>query len=323
MNVSTAISLLLTGLVLYILTKTVNLNQVGALIHLFPFHLFVLICILSLIVFLLKAGVFYVLMNALIKEVSFWQMFKVYSASQAVSLIPAGEFFQLFFLKKETGKKVSTLLTIAVIRGFCEVFIASIVTCLGVFWYNMSSLYLPACMLFTVLLLLAILFLISPFDRIARKPNLHSKAMALFKTLAVARKYSFDLLEECHGKSLLEIVLLVLASNTIGGFIVVYVSQFYQIDFSVLAGSFIYSINSIIQGLTTFGGIGVTEGGLAGLLVIFNIDLTDSVTIVLLFRLATLVFPVILGLIILILFYREVFSPSFLSAHKKLQQKES
>ncbi len=68
---------------------------------------------------------------------------------------------------------------------------------------------------------------------------------------------------------------------------------------------YIYAMSVIIGAVSGIvpGGIGFTEGGLTGLLVIMHISFQKAVPVVLIFRLINLVFYILIGIVFLLLFY--------------------
>jgi len=74
----------------------------------------------------------------------------------------------------------------------------------------------------------------------------------------------------------------------------------FEIDLSLPSVILIFTVSSIIGGLSMLpGGIGLTEGGMVGLLLLEGIDYTSAVSVVIMVRIVTLWYSVILGLIVL------------------------
>ncbi len=74
----------------------------------------------------------------------------------------------------------------------------------------------------------------------------------------------------------------------------------FNIDLELPTIILIFAVSSIIGGLSMLpGGIGLTEGGMVGLLLLEGIDYTSAISVVLLVRIVTLWFSVTIGLIVL------------------------
>jgi len=74
----------------------------------------------------------------------------------------------------------------------------------------------------------------------------------------------------------------------------------FNIDLNLPTVILIFAVSSIIGGLSMLpGGIGLTEGGMIGLLLLEGIDYTSAISVVLLVRIVTLWFSVAIGLIVL------------------------
>jgi len=74
----------------------------------------------------------------------------------------------------------------------------------------------------------------------------------------------------------------------------------FNIDLNLPTIILIFAVSSIIGGLSMLpGGIGLTEGGMVGLLLLEGIDYTSAISVVLLVRIVTLWFSVAIGLIVL------------------------
>ncbi len=94
-------------------------------------------------------------------------------------------------------------------------------------------------------------------------------------------------------------------THLIGGFLVFIIAHFYGADIDFFRSVFIYVSSIVIQGVASIspGGLGVTEGGMTGILLLSNVDISKALAIVLLFRVVTLLYSVILGLVFLTVFY--------------------
>jgi uncharacterized protein (TIRG00374 family) len=96
----------------------------------------------------------------------------------------------------------------------------------------------------------------------------------------------------------------------------VIITRHYGIQFDLLKGIFLFSASIALTALAPFspGGLGVTEGGLASILYLLNVPLETALAIIFVFRMTTLAYSVLLGLVCLAVFYGGQLKDKFMHA---------
>jgi uncharacterized protein (TIRG00374 family) len=104
---------------------------------------------------------------------------------------------------------------------------------------------------------------------------------------------------------LLELIGITLLAHLLGGVLLWLIFNGMSIQIGLPASVFIYSTSIVISGIGAVipGGLGITEGGLFGVMSLFGIPPSLSVAVVLLFRVSTLLFSITVGAIFFATFY--------------------
>ncbi len=113
----------------------------------------------------------------------------------------------------------------------------------------------------------------------------------LFPSLTFTRSIAISLISHILGGVLLFIIVASLGKGI----------NIFQSIYTYALGVVVSSIGSISP-----GGLGFTEGAMTAALVFFGVGFTEAVIVVILYRVVTLVFNILLGLIFLTTFYRSI-----------------
>ena len=294
-----ALSAFLLGVLIYIVSRSINSDQLWFLIFRFPKKQLLILCLISSLVTVLKAWRFLTLLLTSDIEISFWEALRIYAAGGAITPIPGGEAVRGILIKKETGTKISYTVGPIISQAYLEIISAAILTLIGSLIFRV--LRIPATII--LILLLGLAFILSRQDIFNFIFEHLKKFKSLKKKLMPAQKHIEQLIFD-EQKNLVKVFLVSIITHLIGGLLIVIISNAYNIEINFLESFFIYSASIIIQGLSISpGGIGFTEGGIIGLLLIFKVNFHQALAITLIFRAVTLFFYILVGILFLVIFY--------------------
>jgi len=224
--------------------------------------------------------------------------FLIYFAGFALSVSPgkSGEILKSILLKNKFNIKRTTSVSIIFVERFYDIVGALIVTLVGIVYLGIE--FLPAIIIASILVAF---ILFSVYSKTSF--NLLIKLINKFKFL---KKFSFaignsrDVIKESSTIKIgLVSSLLTIIYRLIEAIAVYFILLGFGIDvipYFALAAA--YSASIILGAVTMIpGGLGVTEGSLAGLLSLQNIEIGTALTLSIIIRLFTTWFAVIVGLI--------------------------
>lgn len=296
-------------LILFALSHAVNINDLTREISRFPKERLIYLCILSIIISLLKSWRFFLLLRKNDINVGFWQVCKVYIAGQATSSIPGGEVFRTVILKKETGADTKETSGPVVMQALIVFLSSAIIAIVGSLIYGIL---LNIALIALVIVLLSIYLiwnqkiLFKVFGKIGKVKKLKKPA----QTLKAAHKgVRSNMLHKGSDHKPGGIFILSIAigivSNIIGGLMIYIIVSAYSLPINFVQSIYIYAMSIIIGAVSGIvpGGIGLAEGGIAGVFVLMKVAFEEAFASVLIFRFINLVFYIFFGAVFLLLFY--------------------
>jgi len=305
--------ILVLGLIIFLAVHSINISQVIDLLSDFPKPLILLLCFLSLIISTLKAWRFSILLRKNNISIPIWRMAKVYIAGQATTPLPGGEALRAFLLEKEIGAKPKDTSAAIVVQAFLIFVSSSIVAIIGSFLYHTL---INVAVVTLIALSIAFYFFINEswikvvVTGMKKVPFLRTHSEKIARIHEDIRQ---SMVHNGKGKlpsiAFLKSLALGIASNFVGGIMILILTHAFGIDMPFLQAVYVYALSviiSVISGVVP-GGIGFTEGGMTGLLVYMRIPLSKAVAIVLLYRLVNLVFYILIGMLFFLLFYAKAF----------------
>ena len=301
------IGCILLVIVGFIISRTLTLAEIQNAFAKFSVMVLIGSLFFSLAIILSKNLRFYFLIKKSDINIGFWQSCKIFFASQAASLLPGSEFVRGALLKTESGEEAIKSSGPVLAQALTEISSGMIIVLMGSFFY--PSLRLVSAVMF-FLLLVIILYIFFPI--------ITQKTLNFLKYLNKGGKYIENLINsenEVRNIMLgplkkpdvyvLKILAFGIASQIIGGLFIFFIAAQLHEYLNFLQAIFIYSVAVTIQGIIGIipGGLGVTEGGMLGLLSSWGLPNSTSILLVIIFRIWTLLFPVLIGVIFLIIFY--------------------
>ncbi len=270
--------------------------------------------LLSLGMSLLQAWRFYLMAQKVHLNVTFWQATKAFLAGQATTVLPAGEVMRGMLLRWESKGDPITVSAPVISHGFVEVVSAAMVMAVGSISYQLF--YREAILVF-ILLGIFWMFLVS--DRwtkwlstfLGRWQKTKFLGSMLVQVQDETRQTLLTPEKRIYGFTWKVLGLAALV-HVIGGLLVFILARAVGAPLPILFCLLVYAATVVIQGVLAIipGGLGVTEGGMVGLLRVWGMAWTPTLLLILLFRIATLLFPVLLGVLCCMIFYAKyLFKP--------------
>lgn len=300
-------SLILLIVLLFVVSHTVNPQQLWQALISFPPHQIVLLLALSTLIFLLKAWRFALLLKNKNILLSRWESIRVYVAGLATSPLPAGEATRGILIHHETGTEVSKTAGSIVTQAYLELFTSALIALAGSIFFEILE--IPTELAFAILLIIGLLLSSRRLSEFIFKILPDKKfILKLSRKFRLIQKDVRDNLldDDTHlpDKVFTSSLGISVVSNIIGGVLVMLIANNFGVNLNVIESIFIYSTAMLIQGFSISpGGLGFTEGGMAGLLLLFRVDFTTAVSIVIVFRIVTFIYSTLLGVIFLTVFY--------------------
>ncbi|GIW63557.1 MAG: TIGR00374 family protein [Patescibacteria group bacterium] len=274
----------------------------------FNWMLIIILLLLSFINYIFRSARFFYFLKVINTSVSFRQSLIIFLSTLSMTLTPGktGEILKAYLLKKETGERLFKFIPVLILERFMDGIAMLILGCIGVYYFLGS---VPVLFIFSIapLLLLYLVFhyrkkIVKLVEKYEHKlPNIkvldslliffsNSEKLITFKVITVSLILSlFAWFFEAYA------LYLILSYFGFSGLKILAFSLFI-FSFSSIAGFFV-----LIP-----GGVGVAEGSLLSFITVFlKTDTTIAGFATLLFRLITLWFGVILGIIF---FYNFVFN---------------
>lgn len=306
------IRILFTIIILLVLgvfvAKSVDLPQIITLLKNFPIPTLLTIIILAIAILVLKAARFIFLLKIASIPVTFWEATKVSLAGQATSSLPAGEMLRGYLIRKEAKIDMARTAGPILMQGLLEVSTALVFTAVGSIF--IKELRIPALILLVIISIVFFLLFHETFLHkfLEKLPNIKFLDRITRKIISIHKKIHSTMISNKKGgfkTAIIQTVLVISISNIIGGVMIYLISTAFSANLTVFQSIFVYSSSIVIStiGGITPGGLGFTESGMTGILLLFGNNFTVSIAIVLLFRLMTFVFSTASGIIFLCVFY--------------------
>lgn len=296
----------------FVLAKTVNISDLQGLIINFPKRWLGLFLGISILITLLKVWRFLILLKEGNIKISFWNTLKVFVASQAITPLPGGEAARGVLVHKETGDKAVKITGPVLVQAFLEVLGAATLAALGSIFYE--ALRVVSIVFFLMLVGFSILILNSRLQKMIFNllPELRMINFIKLKMRSLQSQMIDVVVDRSSGlpdKTIVKAFSLSLITNILGGLLIYLIAYSYESPLGILQSIFLYSASVVISGASAIapGGLGFTEGGMAGLLIFFNQPWDKTLGIIVVFRAVTLAFAVFSGLIFLSVFYGKGF----------------
>lgn len=284
-----------------IYTAFVLFSDLSLLIHNFQsFNLIYLpfAFLLITISYFIRAMRWNMFLKHLTIDIQLKKSFLIFFAGLGLGMTPGklGEVIKSHFLKRDYNHSISKTVPIVFVERYYDLVGIIFLSLFGVWFVNTEKITVIIIFLLVIITLVISQqkkLLVPLLEKIGKLPLLKKfvyNALEIYKTIQIL--LSRKLYAKSTGYSI--------AAWLVESTAVFLIFMGFGIDLTFPIILFIFSFSSIIGAASMLpGGIGVTEGGMIGLLLLQNIDYTMAFSVVLLVRIVTLWFSVVLGLIAL------------------------
>ncbi len=222
----------------------------------------------------------------------------LFFAGLGFSITPGkiGEAIKSHFLKKDHDHSYSKTVPIVFVERYYDLVGLLIISLIGI-WFiavDRTMVYVTLTIIIVILALSqkknVVVKILGKLEQVSFLSKIARKTLETFETIHILLKPK--LFAKSSGYSVTAWLIESLA--------VFLIFMGFEMELSLATVILIFAISSIIGGLSMLpGGIGVVEGGMVGLLLLEGIDYTSAISVVIMVRIVTLWFSVIIGLIVL------------------------
>jgi len=231
-------------------------------------------------------------------NISLKNSMSLFFAGLGLSITPGkfGEVIKSHFLKKDHDQSYAKTAPIVFVERYYDLVGILVITIIGIWFVNIDR-----TAVFVALPIIIIALITSQQKKIVIRILGRLENFKLFNKFAKKMHETFEtvhilLKPKLYAKSVGYSV----AAWLIESLAVYLIFLGFEIELSLPSIILIFTISSIIGGLSMLpGGIGITEGGMVGLLLLEGIDYTSAISAVILVRIVTLWFSVAIGLTVL------------------------
>ncbi|MFZ2682095.1 MAG: lysylphosphatidylglycerol synthase transmembrane domain-containing protein [Patescibacteria group bacterium] len=309
----------LFAVIVFILAGSFKFDEVVDTVADFPLSYLAILLTASFLVSVLKGARFHVLVRHAGIEINFRHSLRLFLASQAATPIPAGETIRVGLLKQETGASLGKAVSPVLGQAVYEIAAAAVIVFAASAYY--PELFVPSVIAVIGLVLMVWILLYRRAFNFALRlfvtiPGVGQYAERI-KSAREHLRHNFTLLQEGgFDRHVFAAIILALVAQLMGGLLVLIATTAFDLPLNFFQATLVYACGAILQGLFTLipAGLGVTEGGMSGVLHVLGIELSVALAVVIIIRVATLLFPVVLGVILFIMFYAK---QTFFGASKR------
>jgi len=281
----------------FVVSRNLKWTDITHAFHLLSWSSIAIAILFSLAISVLKAVRFYFLNQRSGIRISLLRTMRLFLASQAASPLPAGEAMRGALLMHETDAKSVEASGPVIAQAFLEVAAAVLLVVIGSYYYPTFRWY---AVILTVVVCVLFVFALHPE---LLKKILHTKLKAVAHAQEEVRRILLP--KKRVDRFFFAMVGLALLTDVIGGVLIYFLATRLQLPIGLFGSVFLFAVSIAIQGILPIipGGLGVTEGGMLGVLDAWGIALAPALSLVVIYRMAMLLFPVLLGLAFLVVFY--------------------
>lgn len=327
-------SLALVILLGFFISRAIKIEDLQKIVWEFPKEQLILFIGLSIIISFLKAWRFLLLLHNSKIKISLWDTSKLYFASQTTTPLPGGEVLRGILVQHETEVPAIKTTGPIITQAFLEIGSAVILVLIGSFFLE-EDLIIPA--ILTTLVLTAASFvilnnkifeyIISHLPKQSDKSRVKKLLYDLRTKLKVIQSGIETNVNDPH-HSLIKTFAVSIGIHLLGGLLIFAISKSFNAHIDFPTALLVYTAGIVIQGLSVIvpGGLGVTEGGMTGILLLANVELGKAVAIVVIFRIVTLFYNVMIGAVFFSLFYAKNIlfreKSSYLKSNSKVESSQ-
>ena len=226
------------------------------------------------------------------------QSILIYFAGMGMGVTPGkiGEIVKSHILKKDFSKPISKTGPIVLVERYYDLVGVILISTIGIWFVNIDKIII----IFALILAISILVL-------SQRKKIVESVLKKTSKIPFVKKYTENIIQSygtiqilLRPKIYAKGIVYSVSSWGIESLAVYLTFQGFGIDLSFPLIALIFIMSTIVGAISFVpGGIGVTEGGMIGFLLLYDIDYTTAFASVLAVRIFTLWFSVIIGLIAL------------------------
>lgn len=301
---------LLATVILYFILRSFSWQEIFASIKTLQWTTIAVFIVFLLAISLLKAVRFFVVLRFAKVEVRFFPTALVFLTSQAFTPLPFGEIGRALLFKNKLHLEMDQVAAPVYLQALTELWTATFLALVSLFFIKLSFNFWLIGGLLLLLVFLSAMMLIPErllaLIKFLKSKNWKYQWLDKFAQLLESYKqYVVKSSGKVPWKLWLIIIFLGIAGHLAAGGLFWYIAlilpgslNIFQSIFAAVATVLLSSVFGIIP-----GGLGVTEGGLLGVLSSFGLSWNKAAVIILLYRAVTLPLLIIIALLFLLLIY--------------------
>ena len=261
--------------------------------------------LLSFINYLIRFVKWDYYLNTLKINISKVDSFSIFFSGLSMSVTPGkmGELIKCYILKKIKGTPISVSTSVVLTERITDFISLIMIAILGAYIVGYGK---------DISLLFGILFIVLIVVISSRTISL--KIISALEKIKFVSKFAgniHNLYEGIYQLVKIKPLLFTISISLVGWFceclgFYLTIKAFY-VEFEILRASFVYSFSTLVGALLFLpGGLGFTEGSLAGLMMLSGIEKEIAVASTFIIRAATLWFAVLIGAIVLLIYQRRI-----------------
>ena len=277
-----------------------DISKVGSYLSLIDWRYLLLVFPLVVINLIIRGYRYDIILRTIDLKLGFSNSILIYISGLSMLLTPSGigSIIKSHILKQKTGKSYSSTTPTIIYEKWLEILSNIIIIGIFLFWIDF---FVSKIVFIVGLVITSIMFLF------LKRPSTLGFLTKFMYKFEILKKYALDLDKFHESASALispQTIAKTLSLTLIGKFTIIaavfFVFQSFSLDFDFFSVGQIY-FTSMTMGVLALvpGGILVVEGGLLGLLVDSGLEFSKASALVLVIRLVTLWFGILLGFAIL------------------------
>jgi uncharacterized protein (TIRG00374 family) len=295
----------------FVISRIISWDDVKTAVHALSWWNIVLIGGAILTIGIVKAVRFFCILRFGGIVVSLRNTIRIFIASQTFTPLPAGEVGRAMLFKKELGIHLDEVAGPVFLQALLELWTAALWVVLAVSFVGSIGGWMGLVGFLGLLAILSAPLLFSKqLPHVFERLKNHGVTYKWVEKMQGVFEH-FEALVTSKGKTnvwgfWVLVVGLGLSSHALSGGLMWYIAQVQGAHITWLQGVFAVTMASLIEGILTIipGGLGVTEGGLVGILSGFAVPWRKTIIITLIYRLATLPVSMAIALLFLLSTYR-------------------
>lgn len=295
----------------YIILKSFSWQESYALLKVLSWTTIGIFLASILAISAIKAARFFVILRAGNIRVPFLKTAMVFISSQAFTPLPGGEIGRAILFENKLHLTVEQVATPVYLQAVIEIWAAVCLAFVSIFFIKTSfGTWLTIGLLLLLVVLTVSILIPKKLNHLLHFFKRNGLKYAWVDTLSNILDTSEQFVVKKNGGLRwglwFSLLALGAASHGVAGGLLWYIARLQGVDLSFFQSIFAAVIAVLIQGIFGIipGGLGVTEGGLLGVLSSFGVQWNRAVIITLLYRILTLPLLIIIALLFLSFIYR-------------------